>query len=451
MKRKLSVFLLSFVLFAMSFMPNAGAIDVVYASETTSTSSNAYNLPDKAEQGVMFHAYMWRFEAIKSNLKNIADAGYNSIQVSPVQKTKATGQWWLLYQPCNFHIGNAQLGTADEFKALCQEADKYGIKIIVDVVLNHVADNGQSGQWANEVDNELKRSELYHNQGRITDYNNRYQVTQQNLENLPDLATQRHDVQDMEIAFLNECISAGADGFRFDAAKHIETNRGQDAGQSWSGDFWDRVLGSLENKENLYLFGEVLPDDADNNQAYLSYFDITAHGYGGTLRNAVYNKDLSNILNINHGKTTIPNSKALCYVENHDDYEHGVSNNMTDWQRKMAFAIIGARAEITPRFLARPYDNLWKDSDLIAVNKFHNAMVGQNEYLRWPRKETVLIERGTNGMVIVNTGNDFYLNSDTKLKDGSYSNKGSNNCTVNVSGGKVTGNIPGGSVVVLYN
>lgn len=50
--------------------------------------------------------------------------------------------WWLLYQPTNFKIGNAQIGSKDDLKSLCEEADKYGIKIIVDVIFNHTANAG---------------------------------------------------------------------------------------------------------------------------------------------------------------------------------------------------------------------------------------------------------------------------------------------------------------------
>ncbi|MDA6859523.1 alpha-amylase family glycosyl hydrolase, partial [Escherichia coli] len=32
-------------------------------------------------------------------------------------------------------------GTKAEFKAMCDEAEKYGIKVIVDVVANHMANN----------------------------------------------------------------------------------------------------------------------------------------------------------------------------------------------------------------------------------------------------------------------------------------------------------------------
>ena len=200
---------------------------------TPAYAANNNNLPDKAEEGLMLHCYRWRFTDIKNTLPQIAEAGYNSIQVFPVQGTKAnTNEWWLMYQPTNYEIGNYQLGTEAEFKALCAEAEKYGIKIIVDVVFNHVAEGNSSGTWSDMVDSSLKRSELYHNQGSIYNYQDRYEVTQKNMGGLPDLATQRTDVQDMHINFLNKLVDAGADGFRFDAAKHIETNKGEDAGQS---------------------------------------------------------------------------------------------------------------------------------------------------------------------------------------------------------------------------
>lgn len=420
--------------------------------QDTSIKAEAnYNLPSRTENGVIAQAFTWRFKDIQSHLQEFANAGYKAILVSPVQRTKNnSNDWTTLYQPCNFHIGNAQLGSYDDFKSLCSEANNYGIKIIVDALLNHVA-TSSPGQWDDAIDDSLKHRELYHNQGTCTDTTDRYQATQKDIGGLLDLATQRTDVQDMAIQFLNECIDAGAGGFRFDSAKHIETNRGQDANQSWASNYWDTVLGSLHNKNNLYMYGEVLPDNGDNNEVYRSYFDITAESYGWNVRNAVRNKNLNGLLTIPHGNTTLLPSQALCYVESHDNYEHGQSSDFSDWEIKMGFSIIDARAEVTPQFFIRPFNNLWKDNDIIAVNKFHNAMVGQNEYLRWPRNETMMIERGSEGMVIVNVGGDTYIDSETNLKDGTYTNKASANCTLTVSNGRIKGNIPGGQVIVLYN
>ncbi|MGA1842669.1 MAG: carbohydrate-binding protein [bacterium] len=445
LKRLLSVLIILLVIVACISEPQD-------SGPNTPMEPSVYGLPENIEDGVMLHAYRWRFKDIQENLKKIAETGYKSIQVSPVQGTKSSGsQWWLMYQPVNLHIGNTQLGSYDDFKALCEDAENnYGIKIIVDAVLNQVADNGNDGQWDDNLDPDLKKSFYFHNKGTVGDYKNREKVTQQNLGNGPDWNTQRSDVQQMHLAFLNECIDAGADGFRFDAAKHIETNKDEDAGKSWAGNYWDVVLGGLHNKNNLYLFGEVLPDDGDNDQAYLSYFDITAHSYGGTLRNAVYSKNVNGILNVNHHNHDIAKDKALAYVENHDNYEHKETSDMGFWERKMAHAMIVARAGMTPRLFDRPTDDMWKDDDIIAVNKFRNAMVGQPEYLRIPRNETLIIERGNSGMVIVNLGGDTYIDSPTNIKNGSYSNKATAQVSLDVANGKIKGNIPGGKIIVLY-
>ena len=447
--------IISIILLALLITTSLAQTDIFSTRIYAASSDNEYNLPDDVNDGIMLHAYNWNFNFIKSNLKEIAEAGYNAIQVSPVQRTKATGEWWLMYQPCNYHVGNKQLGTYEDFKSLCSEAEKYNIKIIVDAVLNHIADNGNAGQWADAIDSELKKPELYHNQGNCTNYTNRWDVTQKNLGNGPDLATQRSDVQNMHINFLNECIDAGADGFRFDAAKHIETNGGQDKAINCTSNYWDNVLGSLHNKNNLYLYGEVIGDSADNGLEYLKYFDITAHSYGGILRNSVINKNLYNYIDIYNGQNKLEPQKTLCYVENHDDFdgEKHPSRPMSYDDRKFASAILHSRAKLTPLLLARPYENLWKDSDLVEVNKFRNAMsqLEANEYIRTLRSETTMIERGNNGICIVNLGGDFYLDSKTNLEDGSYTNKTKIGGTYTVSNDRISGFIPSRSIVVLYN
>lgn len=422
-----------------------------------------YNLPASAENGVMLHAYRWRFSDIQSNLHAIASAGYNSIQVSPIQRTKSSGTvaWYIMYQPCSFTIGNSQLGDRGAFEALCTDAEEnYGIKIIVDAVVNHVADNGSDGQWDNAIDSHLKRSDFYHNQGSCDDYEERWKITQKNLGNCPDLNTQRTDVQNIIVDFLNDCVAAGADGFRFDAAKHIETNQGKDSGVWWSGGFWNRVLGAL-NGQGLYLFGEVLPDFDDNAATYMNYFDITAHAYIWTLSNAINNKNLTNVSYIPgadkwkngiHYKYEVPKEKALAYIENHDTYEHHETHTFDNWKRKMAHAIMTARAGLTPRLFIRPGgDNLWQDVEIVAVNKFRNAVVGQGEYLRNPENDVLIVERGNKGMTIINVGGSTSINSATNISAGTYTDKAGSGNTFTVSGGRITGNVPGGKIVVLYN
>ena len=49
--------------------------------------------------------------------------------------------WWKAYQPVTFSIcnnGYTWYGTKAEFKAMCDEAEKYGVRVIVDIVANHM-------------------------------------------------------------------------------------------------------------------------------------------------------------------------------------------------------------------------------------------------------------------------------------------------------------------------
>lgn len=144
------------------------AITSVNAAEVDSaqTASADSTLRDKVGDGVMLHAFNWSYNTIKENLPAIAAAGYTTVQTSPVQQPKdystsgdVTGQWWKLYQPISFHIAEESwLGTKDDLKSLCDEADKYGIKIICDIVSNHIANADEARP--DTVSNQVKSTSL---------------------------------------------------------------------------------------------------------------------------------------------------------------------------------------------------------------------------------------------------------------------------------------------------
>ena len=78
-------------------------------------------------------------------------------------------------------------------------------------------------------------------------------------------------------------------------------------------------------------------------------------------------------------------------------------------------------------------------------------MVGQNEYLRWTNNnQTMLIDRGTTGTVIVNDGSSISINCATNLANGTYTNHGTVSCTLTVSNGTISESIPANSIIILY-
>ena len=213
---------------------------------------------------------------IKKYMKDIAAAGYTSVQTSPVQQPKDyywegvaygnvgipdgtggyEGNWWKAYQPVTFSIcdnGHTWYGTKAEFKEMCAEAEKYGVKVIVDIVANHMGNiqgwkigdvetvmgdiSPQVGEfWEPKM---LTDSSYWHISTSWTHSSDeRFDVTQGNM-GMPDLNTGDSKVQQMVLGLLKECIDCGADGFRFDAAKHIETPKDSAA---FASNFWDVVL-----------------------------------------------------------------------------------------------------------------------------------------------------------------------------------------------------------------
>ena len=439
---------------------------VVRAESNNDTITVSDDLPEHIKDGAILHAWCWSFKTIKENIKDIADAGYVAVQTSPINQCrvgnngdlKFTDQWWYQYQPINYKIGNYQLGTRDEFIEMCNEAHKYGVKVIVDVVINHM-----TSKW-DEIDTAWQDESLFHGNTEISDWNNRYDVTQNALLSLWDLNTQSKEVQNKLKDYLSDCINCGADGFRYDAAKHIELP--DDDG--YSSDFWPTIL----NNETEFQYGEILQDKISRDSAYGALMSVTASNYGYKIRDAIANNNF-NAENIQNYNINVASNSLVTWVESHDNFTSdtstsGYSSWMNDWQLKMCWAVIAARSNETPLFFSRPVgggngimfteetqigdkgSDLFKDKEVVAVNKFRNAMVGESEYLKnYQGNNCLIIERGNKGVVIINLGQEKNIDTDTNLAEGVYTDQVSGSIFTS-SNGKLSGNVKSGNIAVLY-
>ena len=477
------------------------SITQVQAAETASESTLAtasqaakYGLADDIQDGAILHAWCWSFNTIKENMKDIAAAGFTTVQTSPANECKDTysnmklmgndeingtdGCWWWQYQPTDWKIGNYQLGTRDDFKAMCAEADKYGIKVIVDVIPNHTTPDlaKVSDNLYNAVGG---KDNLYHANGfkEITQWGNRYECTTGQMGGLPDVNTENPDFQAYFLKYLNDLIACGADGFRYDTAKHIGVPSDPLDAKSTRNNFWPVVTGEESAKgvtlsdKNVFTYGEVLQGDNVPESEYAQYMRMTASSYGETLRGAVTGNsfDVDSISNWRHASP----GRLVTWVESHDTYcNAGVSSRMTDEQLRLAGAVIAARKDGTPLFYSRPDgsngasgnrwgnnvlgakgNNEFKSTEVREVNLFRNAMAGKSEYLRNPGKDSQIlqIDRGNEGTVIINLKEESVnINSDTKMKNGTYKDQVSGR-TFTVSNGKISGTLDKRKVAVIYN
>ena len=408
----------------------------------------------------ILHAWCWSFNTIRENMKDIADAGYTYVQTSPANtcfvgenggmQIFGDGKWYYHYQPIAWRIGNYQLGNRDEFKAMCDEAKKYGVKILVDVLPNHTAFD-TTAVLPEFIEAVGGCDNLYHANGfnEIKDYNDRYQCTTGAMGGLPDVNTENPDFQYYFMTYINDLIACGASGFRYDTAKHIGLPSDPLDAKSKQNDFWDVAMGrkpikgiTLANKDNLFIYGEVLQDKNVKEKEYAEYFGMCASNYGHSIRQIISNRKTTakEVSNYQHSVTP---EKLTTWVESHDTYcNANESASLTDTQIRLGWAIITARQNGTPLFYSRPdgstRDNYWgnnrigakgndefKHPEVVAVNKFRKAMHGQLEKIKVSADGTIVeINRGDKGAVIVNLSQEpAQLSMKTTLADGTYKDR----------------------------
>lgn len=477
MKTKLRKFLSVSLTTAMMFCMTPFTATVTKADEPESQQIIAQ---ETVNGSAILHCWNWSFDSIRENLPAIAGAGYTAVQTSPIQPPKdygstwtdVSGQWWKLYQPLGLRIADENeswLGSKTELTRLCEEADTYGIKVIVDIVANHVANNGTSGgtySLVNEnVDANLKKSEYYHDHSQGISDDSRFTITQYHM-GMPDLNTANSTVQNITLEFLKDCVDSGVDGFRFDAAKHIEVPSDEGCGSN----FWPTVISGINDYAAskgilLYNYGEILGGAGTDISNYTAYMAVTDNETGNNALSYVVSRNAEGLKSSYYHKGTSAENCVL-WAESHDTYIGGDnSRSKTDDQIVKTWAIVGARADSTSLFFARPdidgnnitnpmgaasKDNTWKSTAVAEINKFKNAFDGQSEYLSSLGK-TAYIERGTKGVSIskLDGGGSVSLTAHT-MADGLYTDQVSGNLFV-VSNGTISGTVGSTGVAVVYN
>ena len=469
-KRAVSLLLIIGMIFCIisigtsaSAQDSSAAAAVGAASDTASVGKD-YGLASSCKDGNILHCFNWTLSQIKAELPNIAAAGFTSVQTSPLQAHDGSTQWYWLYQPTGFTIGN-ELGSYDDLVALCSEAHTYGVKIIVDVVANHLA-GSNSGTLANKVESVFKnnKSTYFHNKGGKTDDNNRTQITQYNI-GMPDLNSEHTDIQDMAAAMVTRLKDAGVDGIRWDAAKHI-------ALPSENCAFWSRMA-----QIDLYQYGEILgmpageSGDVVNNPLmteYAQYIGVSDTSYSGSIMAAVRDETTYKT-NGFWTRRDIAADKIVYWAESHDTYANdtndgGWTKNLDQNKVDRAFAILGAKADSQTLYLSRPFQknktsiNIaakgsthFTSPEIAEVNRFHNLMVGTAEnYVATTSYYAVLRDGGAVIASVKNADVDVSVtNKNGMVPAGTYVDHVSGN-SFTVTATKITGHIGSSGIAVLY-
>ena len=454
--RVASVFL-SAAMLASSFLGLGSALTV--ATTTEAAAAGNYGLASKIEDGNILHCFDWKISDITAALPKIAEAGFTSVQTSPVQPHDANGQWYWLYQPLEFKVGN-DICSEQDLKTLCSTADQYGIKVVVDVVANHLA-GWADGRRKDYIQSDLNKDEFFHNTQYNTDANNvdwgnRWQITHCNI-GMPDLNSEHSYVQQVVAGFVNQLKADGVDGIRWDAAKHIGV-------PSEDCQFWPAVT-----KAGLYNYGEILDspggDGATIMKEYTNYIGITDSGFSGTVTGDLRDGKVTQNMG-GWGSQGVPMNRIVYWPESHDTFcNDGWTRFIDESIMDKAFAVFGARANCQTLYLSRPYEKEHKkimygvkgsehftSKQVAAVNHFHNAMVGTKEYYTTGDGCDVVCRGG--GAVIVNASGGSKSvtvpNGGGTVPAGTYKDEITGN-TWTVTSSTISGTIGDTGIAVVYN
>ena len=435
------------------------------ATKEVKTVDRMTHDPNYTNTETILHVWSWNFPTITQNMKQIADAGFTMIQTSPVNACfspeggnikildEKEGNWYHYYQPTDWTIGNNIVGTEEEMQVMLDEAKKYGIRVLVDVLPNHTAFNIDlvTDEFYAAVGG---RDKMFHTHGLegITDYNDRTQCTHQGVGGLPDVNTENPLFQKYYMEFVNKLIKMGVRGFRYDTAKHIGVHSDPldtEAGVT-ENDFWDVATGRKEvlgvslaiDYNDLFVYGEVLQDRNVPEEEYAGYFGQTASSYGHVLREVLAKGHAreNDLLQWYHRAAP---EYLTTWVESHDTYcNANESASLTDAQIRTGWVFLASRQNGTPLFYSRPMnstrENYFGDNllgargndeffhpEVVAVNNFRKDMNGQTEDVKISENgEVVVVNRGQKGASIINfSANENEVCIAANLPDGEYKDR----------------------------
>ena len=156
-------------------------------------------------------------QGVIDHLDELQTLGVRSIWLSPVFDTRTDKffEWGAFhgYWVEDYARIDARFGTPDDLRRLADELHARDMRLLLDVVFNHVA-----------MDAQLTREKpgWFHPTCDIVDWNDPHQLTDCRVHGLPDLAQENEEVYQYLLHTSIDWIDrVHADGFRIDAVRHM--------------------------------------------------------------------------------------------------------------------------------------------------------------------------------------------------------------------------------------
>lgn len=330
-----------------------------------------------ANRSSIVHLFEWTWLDIAKECERfLGPLGYGGVQISPPNENRviASRPWWERYQPMSYLL-STRSGTEEELRQMIARCQHSGVRIYVDVVVNHMIGSnrgktiGTAGSAA-YYDEESFPSVPYgpgdfHSSCKIRDYGNPTQVRNCQLNSLLDLNQTKPHVRQSIAGYMNHLIDMGVAGFRIDAAKHMWP---QDLNVIYS------LLKNLSNKFHFapgarpYIFQEVidLGGEAIKKTDYSHLGAVTEFKYSAEIGRVFHGRNaLQWLRNWGTDWGFLPSKDAIVFVDNHDNQRgHGAGGadilthkNGQRYKMAVIFMLAHPYGEVTRVMSSFAFDN----------------------------------------------------------------------------------------------
>lgn len=210
---------------------------------------------------VFVHLFEWKWTDVARECRDVlGPAGVKAVQISPPQEhsVQSSHTWSQRYQPVSYSVERSRSGTGAEFAAMLDGCGAAGVDVYVDAVINHMTNVPDPGvgsagtSYTKYAYPGLYTQADFHTPCAISSYQVAAQVQDCELFGLPDLNTGSASVRAKIAEYLVRLSRMGVDGFRIDAAKHIQPTE------------LDSIIGLVERtlvgegRPRPYWFAEVI-------------------------------------------------------------------------------------------------------------------------------------------------------------------------------------------------
>ncbi|MDT0261178.1 carbohydrate-binding module family 20 domain-containing protein [Jatrophihabitans lederbergiae] len=282
---------------------------------------------------VIANLFEWNWASVSAECTNVLGPdGYGAVQVAPPQESvtlpgnSPAHPWWEVYQPVSYQL-NSRMGNRAAFTSMVSACHAAGVKVYADAVLNHMTGQGATGYAGTDFTNKYTYPGLYGSQdfhhypadcpnssGLVTDYNNQTDVQKCELVSLSDLRTESSYVRGKLAAYLNDLLSVGVDGFRLDAAKHINAA--------------DIAAIQSQLTRAAFVYQEVMPGGAVNPPAYEANGSVLEFSYGQQLKTR-FQSTIAGLQTFGSSGLE-PSAESVTFVDNHDTDRNGSTLSYKD-------------------------------------------------------------------------------------------------------------------------